>query len=185
MRRAARPSGRAKSDVSAGCSVIKYQPLCHGRCLRGGAYPHGGARPFHRKSTCLTQLTLGPNLVHIWSRNPRMWQDCGHPCESNTSGNNNLLLLQQLRTFVMDPLEGPLWEGYHESRRCSRNTYPESYSTKYTSSKCVCVCDRQDCGHPCNTIHLRGGAYPHGGARTFHQRSTCLTQLSLGPNLVT
>ena len=25
------------------------------------------------------------------------------------------------------------WEGYHESRRCSRDTYPESYITKYTS----------------------------------------------------
>ena len=24
-------------------------------------------------------------------------------------------------------------EGYHESRRCSRDTYPESYITKYTS----------------------------------------------------
>jgi len=25
------------------------------------------------------------------------------------------------------------WEGYHESRRCSRDTYPESDITKYTS----------------------------------------------------
>jgi len=25
------------------------------------------------------------------------------------------------------------WEGHHESRRCSRDTYPESYITKYTS----------------------------------------------------
>ena len=25
------------------------------------------------------------------------------------------------------------WEGYRESRRCSRDTYPESYFTKYTS----------------------------------------------------
>jgi len=28
---------------------------------------------------------------------------------------------------------GALREGYHESRRCSRDTYPESYITKYTS----------------------------------------------------
>jgi len=28
---------------------------------------------------------------------------------------------------------GGLREGYHESRRCSRDTYPESYITKYTS----------------------------------------------------
>jgi len=27
----------------------------------------------------------------------------------------------------------PLWEGYRESRRCSRDTYPEAYITKYTS----------------------------------------------------
>jgi hypothetical protein len=24
------------------------------------------------------------------------------------------------------------WEGFRESRRCSRDTYPESYITKYT-----------------------------------------------------
>ena len=24
-----------------------------------------------------------------------------------------------------------VWEGYRESRRCSRDTYPESYITKY------------------------------------------------------
>jgi len=26
-----------------------------------------------------------------------------------------------------------VWEGYRESRRCSRDNYPESYITKYTS----------------------------------------------------
>jgi len=31
--------------------------------------PHGGVRPFHQKSICLTQSTLGPYVVHIWSRN--------------------------------------------------------------------------------------------------------------------
>ena len=29
----------------------------------------------------------------------------------------------------------PAWQGYRESRRCSRDTYPESYTTKYTSTK--------------------------------------------------
>ena len=24
-----------------------------------------------------------------------------------------------------------LWEGFHESRRCSRDTYPDSYVTEY------------------------------------------------------
>ena len=30
-------------------------------------------------------------------------------------------------------LAGPLWEGCRESRRCSKDTYPESYITRYTS----------------------------------------------------
>ena len=29
-------------------------------------------------------------------------------------------------------LAGPLWEGFRESRRCSRDTYPESYITEFT-----------------------------------------------------
>jgi len=32
------------------------------------AQPHGGSRPFHRKSTFLAQLILGPYVVQIWSR---------------------------------------------------------------------------------------------------------------------
>ena len=31
--------------------------------------PKGGARPFYHKPTSITQLTLGPYAVHIWSRN--------------------------------------------------------------------------------------------------------------------
>ena len=30
-------------------------------------------------------------------------------------------------------LVGPLWEGHHESRKCSRVTYLESYITQYTT----------------------------------------------------
>jgi len=45
-------------------------------------------------------------------------------------------------------LAGPLWEGYHESKRCSRDTYPESYITKYTSIR------RKH--HPANSaVHTR------------------------------
>ena len=48
-------------------------------------------------------------------------------------------------------LAGPLWEGYHESRRCSRDTYLDSYITKYDTIRrhCEwaadvgwCLCDR-------------------------------------------
>jgi len=31
--------------------------------------PHGGLRPFHQWSNCITQLTLGPYVVQIWSHN--------------------------------------------------------------------------------------------------------------------
>ena len=36
-----------------------------------------------------------------------------------------------------------LWEGFRESRRCSRDTYPESYITEYTlvyADKTVRLC---------------------------------------------
>ena len=38
--------------------------LLHG-CLN---YPLGGVRPFHQKSTCLKQLTVGPYVKQIWAR---------------------------------------------------------------------------------------------------------------------
>ena len=44
-----------------------------------------------------------------------------------------------------------LWEGYHESRICSRDTYPESYTTKYTSVR------RQTSVCALNTSPPRGG----------------------------
>ena len=34
--------------------------------------PSGGVRPFQQKSACITSLTLGPNVVQIWSRNVRI-----------------------------------------------------------------------------------------------------------------
>ena len=34
-------------------------------------HPLGGLRPFHHKSTCLTQITVGPYVVQIWSRDAR------------------------------------------------------------------------------------------------------------------
>ena len=37
--------------------------------------------------------------------------------------------------FGVDGRRGPRWERYHESRRCSRDTCPDSCTTKYTSKK--------------------------------------------------
>jgi len=42
--------------------------------------------------------------------------------------------LEQIQQSHFDRLSVSwLWEGYHESRRCSRDTHPEAYITKYTS----------------------------------------------------
>ena len=43
------------------------------------------------------------------------------------------------------------WEGYHERRRCSRDNYPESYITKYTSIR------RKNINIYIYICYLRGG----------------------------
>jgi len=42
-----------------------------------------------------------------------------------------------------------IWEGCHESRRCSRDTYPESYITKYTGIRRIQ--STSGCGNPLST----------------------------------
>ena len=39
------------------------------------------------------------------------------------------------RVCVSVDILGPLWEGFRESRKCSRDTYPESYITQYTGKQ--------------------------------------------------
>ena len=50
--------------------------------------PHGGAPPFHQKSTFLAQLTLGPHVVHLWS------------CNTPESGPNETVVLQRVVSHV-------------------------------------------------------------------------------------
>ena len=49
--------------------------FCSGNYLDGDSaqndLPHCGVRPFHRESTGLPELILGPCVVQIWSRNVR------------------------------------------------------------------------------------------------------------------
>jgi hypothetical protein len=40
-----------------------------------------------------------------------------------------LLTCFKVDKLRLDLLNGPLWEEYHESRRCSRDTCPEPYIT--------------------------------------------------------
>jgi len=51
--------------------VVHMRFFCAQQLLRFPtllACPHGGGRPFHQKSNCITQITLGPYVVQIWSR---------------------------------------------------------------------------------------------------------------------
>ena len=49
------------------------------RSLNIEAILHGGVRPFHQKSACLTQLTGGPYVVQSWSRNTPDFRGAGNP----------------------------------------------------------------------------------------------------------
>ena len=55
------------------CQIKALFQVPHGAALdkfdNPTLFPHGGVRPIHQKSTCLTQSILGPYLVHSWSRN--------------------------------------------------------------------------------------------------------------------
>ena len=70
--------------------------------------PHGGVRPVHQKSTCLTQLTLGPRVVQIWSRN------------TPESGPNE--------TFVLHRVDGRHSPQSHLDMRLKARSYPEERS---------------------------------------------------------
>ena len=51
-----------------------YPPERRGLVSPLSFIPHGGVRPSHHESTCLSQSTLGPCMVQIWSRNTRYFE---------------------------------------------------------------------------------------------------------------
>jgi len=77
----ARPAGRCRAnsthvrqsrpDSGLGSQVKVFKPfeVVPSSLESGPDYPPGGVRPFRQKSTCPTQLILGPHVVQIWSRN--------------------------------------------------------------------------------------------------------------------
>jgi len=65
--------------------------------------PHGGVRLSHQKSTCLTQLTLGANVLQIGSR---YLQNLNHRNPRTTQGQNNAYL--NILSFIKVPCDLPL-----------------------------------------------------------------------------
>ena len=51
---------------------------------------------------------------------------------SNTVRASIIYVHASLRTIIVYSCTFPLWAGCCQSRRCSRDTYPDSYFTKYT-----------------------------------------------------
>ena len=47
----------------------RYRGWSEEESSQSDAAPRGGVRPFHQKSTCITQSTLERYVVQIWSRN--------------------------------------------------------------------------------------------------------------------
>ena len=64
----------------------------------GESLPHGGVRPFHQKSTCLTQLTLGPYVVQIWPRYGRNFDQTKSAYSTEWSYRLSLICLRRLKS---------------------------------------------------------------------------------------
>jgi len=82
---------------------------------------------------------------------------------------------------------GPLWEGFHKSRKCSRNTYPGSCITKYASTRRIIGILREDRSQFPSKPNVWYSL--HGGVRPFHPKSTYPHSINLrtvcGAHLVT
>jgi len=66
------------------------------------AYPTGGVRPFHRKSTCLLQFTSKPNVAQSWSRHTP-YSGVNETLELPPSGRRNYTQELGVGSFRMNP----------------------------------------------------------------------------------
>jgi len=114
-------------NSTLGSRVIKNKKVLLGRRV-----PHAPSLPGQRKCVrevtsffvfCFFGLSNSPTLPLT---SERVWDSLGRLVSHAPP-------LQHRDVILRVGWVRPLWEGYHESRRCSRDTYPESYITKYTS----------------------------------------------------
>jgi len=80
------------ADTSISRGAQNSSNRAHTRDPKQAHIPRGGVRPFRQKSTCLKQLTLGSNVLQIWSRNTRKLRVNEtfelHCVDGRTSGRN-------------------------------------------------------------------------------------------------
>ena len=101
--------------------------------------PHGGLRPVHQKSTCITQLTLGPYVVQIRSRSVQI-SERTKPAESTV-------------WVCAQDAEGSTWWPYEVDSSCRLLTVPlfrgcsrfESLSSSQNSVfNVTCDCNQEE-----------------------------------------
>ena len=121
--------------------TVKYDPFITSQLA---------SRSFHQKSTCITQLTLGPHPVQIWSRTPR------NSAESNPAHSTEWTL-----------------EGYRPSRAtvssCALTglwyTFQEMFIQTFNSVNCdPCITVRTTTLHECAAVPRCARI---GGSQTF------------------
>jgi len=100
-------------------------PGAAGCMLRGvnNGPPHDEVRPVHQKSTCITQVTFGAYVVQIWSRNPQNVRQPSNFTKREVQNKSQVVS----STWSCWSCNALIDSG------CSRDTYPESHMTKYTS----------------------------------------------------
>jgi len=105
--------------------------------------PHGGLRPVHPKSTCLTQLTLWPFVEQIWPRNTPesgvnetrvLHRVGGETGDETTMATGNVSGGMTLERCTITGLAGNRACGFSQGEKMLYSgTDPESYITEYTS----------------------------------------------------
>ena len=107
---------------------------------RGGAFSYERGTPLAESRKLLCEALAKPRLqlpqqlavqYHPGQRPESMFYLHGRARTGpgRAAGRDLLITSDRLRVGWLNGL----WEGYHESRRCSGDTYPESYITKYPS----------------------------------------------------
>ena len=70
-----------------------------------------------------------------------------------------------------------VWEGYHESRRCLRDIYPESHVTKHTSARGYF--------YMCVYVHIKYTTRLQGSSETTAKRRASVGDAEVNPKTKT
>ena len=116
-----------------GISEVLLYASSGGRAITTFRSPHGGVRTIHQKSTCLTQSSLGPDVVQIWSRyapcfghnETRVVHQVGNGENLSPRGTERLTCHSESReTLIREPDEKSPRQSFHPPDPASRAAPP-------------------------------------------------------------